>query len=215
VVAKDEALQQLSTLLTEYNKLGQQTGIRNSATTRVMIQRFLAAIQRLTVPTSTYAQTAARQAASGASTTSRLVELAATVRALHDDIAAGWLASVVELAHADTYADYLEMAEGLHGQGYKDAAAVIAGTSLEVHLKTLAAKHGLAVKAPHGRSKKMDTLNAELKAIGVYNAIEHKQVTAWLGIRNSAAHGDYRDYDEATVKGLIDGVHEFALRYPA
>ena len=35
--------------------------------------------------------------------------------ALRDDIAAGWLTSVIELAHADTYNDYLEMAEGLHG----------------------------------------------------------------------------------------------------
>ena len=61
----------------------------------------------------------------------------------------------------------------------------------------------------------MDTLNAELKAYGVYNAIEHKQVTAWLGLRNSAAHGDYGDYDEVTVKGMIDGVREFAFRYPA
>jgi hypothetical protein len=134
---------------------------------------------------------------------------------LHDDIAAGWLAPVVELAHADTYADYLEMAEGLHAQGYKDAAAVIAGTSLEVHLKTLAAKHGLAVQAPNGHTKKVDSLNAELKASRVYNAIEHKHVTAWLGIRNSAAHGDYDDYDKASVKGLIDRVREFALRYPA
>lgn len=56
----------------------------------------------------------------------------------------------------------------------------------------------------------MDAVNAELKAVGVYNAIEQKQVTAWLGIRNSAAHGD-----EAAVKGLIEGVSNFAVKYPA
>ena len=214
MTAKDEAIEQLSTLLAEYNTIG-QSRLTNSAATRVMIQRFLAAIQRLTVPTSTYAHNAARQAASSAPITSRLVELAATARAVHDDIAAGWLASVVELAHADTYADYLEMAEGLHSQGYKDAAAIIAGTSLEVHLKTLAAKYGVDLQAPNGRPKKMDTVNADLKAAGVCNGIEHKQVTTWLGIRNSAAHGDYRDYDKATVAGLIDGFRDFALKYPA
>ena len=133
----------------------------------------------------------------------RLAELAATARALRDDIADGWLSSVTELAHADTYAGYLEMAEGLQSQGYKDAAAVIAGTSLEVHLKALATKHGLGLQAPNGGPKKMDAVNAELKAAGIYNAIEHKQMTAWLGIRNSAAHGNYGDYDEAAVRGLV------------
>ena len=40
----------------------------------------------------------------------------------------------------NTYAGYLEMADGLAAQHYKDAAAGIAGTSLEVHLKALATK---------------------------------------------------------------------------
>jgi hypothetical protein len=50
---------------------------------------------------------------------------------------------------------------------------------------------------------------------GVYNALEHKRVTAWLAMRNSAAHGDYGDYDEAAVKALIIGVRDFAAKYPA
>lgn len=70
-------------------------------------------------------------------------------------------------------------------------------------------------RSHHGGPKKMDAVNAELKAVGVYNAIEQKQVTAWLGIRNSAAHGDYGHYDEAAVKGLIEGVSNFAVKYPA
>jgi hypothetical protein len=60
--------------------------------------------------------------------------LAPIATTLRDDIAAGWLTTMVELAHADTYAGYLEMAEGLHGRGFKDAAAVIAGTSLEIQV---------------------------------------------------------------------------------
>jgi hypothetical protein len=93
------------------------------------------------------------------------------------------MVSVVAMAHADTYADYLEMAEGLSGQGYRDAAAVIAGTSLEVQLKALGVKHSVNPQAPNGGPKKMDAMNAELKTAGVYNALEHKQVTAWLAIR--------------------------------
>jgi hypothetical protein len=215
VTATDEALKQLDALLDEYNKTLGGTRGTNSAAVLVMIQRFLAAIQRLVLPTSTYAQSAARQAVSKATPTSRLIALAAIVRALHDDIAAGWLASVVEQAHAETYTDYLSMAEGLIGQGYKDAAAVIAGTSLEVHLKALAVKHGVSLQAPNGSPRMASGLNDELKRQSVYNAVEHKQVTAWLAIRNAAAHGNYVDYDEAAVKGLVEGVGNFAVRHPA
>jgi hypothetical protein len=130
-------------------------------------------------------------------------------------VMAGWLASVLELAHADTYNDYLEMAEGLHGQGYKDPAAVIAGTSLEVHLRTLATKHVISLQAANGSPKKADTINADLKAAGVYSGLELKQVTAWLHLRNSAAHGHYGDYTDTDVRQLIDGVRSFASKYPA
>ena len=107
------------------------------------------------------------------------------------------------------------MADGLAVQHYKDAAAVIAGTSLEVHLKTLATKECIDIQSPSGTPKKASILNDELKREGVYSALEHKQVIAWLAVRNSAAHGTYGDYDEATVKALIEGVGNFAVKYPA
>jgi len=218
VTANDEALNQLNMLLTEYSKIGQMPQTISYAEKLALIQRLLSAIQRLTASNSTYAQAAALQSNSRVHSATRLSELAAIAMALRDDIAAGWLTSVVELAHADTYASYLDMAEGLRTQGYKDAAAVIAGTSLEVHLRVLAAKNGIDLHAPNGSPKKADTLNAELKAAATYNANEHKQVTTWLGIRNSAAHGkydEYDEYDETAVKGLIDGVNNFAVKYPA
>lgn len=168
------------------------------------------------MPSSTYAQAAKQQQQTNKGfDTLLLTELASIATALRDDIVAGWLVSMLELAHADTYNDYLEMAEGLHDQGYKDPAAVIAGTSLEVHLRTLATKHGLSLHAANGAPKKADTTNAELKAAGVYSGLELKQVTAWLHLRNSAAHGHYGDYTDMDVKQLIDGVRSFAGKYPA
>jgi uncharacterized membrane protein len=79
----------------------------------------------------------------------------------------------------------------------------------------LAAKHGFSPQLPSGAPKKTDAVSAELKAAGVCNALVHKQVTAWLAIRNSAAHGNYGAYEEAAVKGLVVGVRDFATRYPA
>ncbi len=57
-------------------------------------------------------------------------------------------------------------------------------------------------------------MNADLKAAGVYNGLEAKQVTAWLAIRNAAAHGNYGDY-EAAVRAMIEGVGNFTDKYPA
>jgi hypothetical protein len=87
VTVRDEALDQLNTLLGEYDKFkGQQMGY---APKLMLIQRLLAAIQRLTLPNSTYANAASRQASSNIHSTTRLTELVATARALRDDIAAG------------------------------------------------------------------------------------------------------------------------------
>jgi hypothetical protein len=218
VTATDDALKQLDTLLDAYSKVKHpapgNTSMDEAAGT--LVRRLGAAIDRLSIPGSAYARDLEdERRTSHYDYWSQLEGLITLARALRDDIAAGWMVSVVAMAHADTYADYLEMAEGLSGQGYKDAAAVIAGTSLEVQLKALAVKHSVNPQAPNGGPKKMDAMNAELRTAGVYNALEHKQVTAWLAIRNSAAHGNYDDYDAAAVRGLIIGVRDFAAKYPA
>ena len=51
--------------------------------------------------------------------------------------------SLAALAHAEVFADFLEMAQHLLDVGYKDAAAVIAGSALEAHLRQLAVKTGV------------------------------------------------------------------------
>ncbi len=68
---------------------------------------------------------------------------------------------------------------------------------------------------PSGAPMKADAMNIELKREGVYNEAQRKQVSAWMGLRNSAAHGDYGDYDKQQVRLLIDGVRDFMLKYPA
>jgi hypothetical protein len=65
------------------------------------------------------------------------------------------------------FEDLNEMAKHLLHEGYKDAAAVIAGSSLESHLHQLSNKYGVQVDhvAPDGASKhkKADQLNQELR----------------------------------------------------
>lgn len=51
-----------------------------------------------------------------------------------------------------------------------------------------------------------DVLNADLCKVGAYNKMEQKNVTAWLDLRNKAAHGHYAEYDQAHVESLVRDV---------
>lgn len=51
------------------------------------------------------------------------------VQALLDDLKNNYVQSLVERVHADTFSNFLDMAQHLSEAGYKDAAAVIAGSA--------------------------------------------------------------------------------------
>ena len=135
------------------------------------------------------------------------------LKAMRADYAAGYLSSVAELIHADVFADFLEMADHLLAQGYKDPAAVMTGSVLEEHLRKLCDKSG--INTTNGAQKKVDLLNAELAGTGVYAKLDQKNVTAWLDLRNKAAHGKYAEYTKEQVQALLDGVRHFMVRHSA
>ncbi len=120
-----------------------------------------------------------------------------------------------ELIHSDLFADMLEAAEYLLGETYKDPAAVMAGGVLEQHLRELCRKHGIDLAQPKGKPKMIDTMNADLAKASAYGKIEQKQVTAWAGLRNAAAHGKYGEYDESQVRQMVVGIRDFITKYPA
>lgn len=140
--------------------------------------------------------------------------LVGILKALRADYAAGYLQTVEALIHADIFADFLEMAGYLLSQNYKDPAAVIIGSVLEEHLRKLCAKHGISTSS--GTSpKKAETINAELCAASAYTKLDHKNVTAWLDLRNKAAHGHYDQYTQQQVELLSQSVRDFLTRNPA
>ncbi len=143
-----------------------------------------------------------------------LAGLIGIVQSLLSDLRSGYLKSLEELIHSDVFADFLEMADHLTDSGYKDAGAVIAGSTLEAHLRKLAGKTGVSVMSV-SKPKKADTLNAEIAQAGGYSKLDQKNVTAWLGLRNDAAHGNYAAYDKGQVKLLISSVRDFITRNPA
>jgi hypothetical protein len=137
-----------------------------------------------------------------------------SLRALRRDYDEGYLSSIQSLVPAELFTDFIEMAEHLLDQGYKDPAAVLVGGVLEQHLRALCNVRSIATSVT-GRPKKADAMNNELGVAGVYNKLDQKNVTAWLDLRNKAAHGEYGQYTSEQVRTRLSGILEFAARVPA
>jgi len=127
-------------------------------------------------------------------------------------IESGLLEGYGKLIRGDLFSDYLDMARYLLNEGYKDAAAVIAGSSLEVQLRSLCDRHDISTSDDKGGKetpKNAEGLNMELRRHECYDKTEQKLVTAWLGIRNDAAHGNYENYTSDMVKSMEMGIRGF------
>jgi hypothetical protein len=46
----------------------------------------------------------------------------------------------------------------------------------------------------------------------VYNKLDHKNVIAWLDLRNNAAHGKYNEYTQEQVELMLSSVSDFISR---
>ena len=171
----------------------------------VEVDTILAAtLDRLAPPTSQY-----RKAISGFQ-----AHQVGALRALRRDYAAGYLSGVQSLVRAEVFADFLEMAEHLLEQDYKDPCAVLVGGVLEDHLRSLCQGRGIPLQIS-GKPKKADSMNNDLASANVYSKLDQKNVTAWLDLRNKAAHGKYDEYNADQVRNLLVGVREFAARVAA
>ena len=148
----------------------------------------------------------------------KLSQIMSSLKGLLQDLKSGYLKSLSEIIHDDVFSDFLEMASYLLQEGYKDAVAVIAGSTLEEHLRKLCTKNGIEteVETTKGiRPNPTDRINADLKKQQIYTKGEQKQITAWLDIRNNAAHGKYDEYDKNQVELMIIGIKDFFVRNPA
>ena len=103
----------------------------------------------------------------------------------------------------------------MYSEGYKDPAAVIAGSVLEEHLRKLCDKNSIPTAKPTGEPKKAEAINAELAGANIYSKGDQKNVTAWLDLRNKAAHGKYAEYTKEQVALLIQSIRDFITRNPA
>lgn len=187
----------------------------------------LAACERAAGHESVYYQQAQRYAehigvigAMAGASEQHMQSLSGVLKSLRQAIDHDYLRSVRQLIHAEVFTDILEMADYLHEQGYKDAAAMMAGGVLEQHIRQLCAAHTIPTSDPDATTGKMrprptERLNAELARAGAYDKGAQKNITGWLDLRNKAAHGRYSEYSLEDVGPFIQGIRLFVRQHPA
>jgi len=137
------------------------------------------------------------------------------LRAIRIDIENDFLETINERIHGEVFTDFLDMGEYLLKEGYKDAAAVMIGGVLESHLRQLCIKYDVSIEKADGSARKASELNNDLYGKNTYGLPDQKFVTAWLDIRNKAAHAKYEEYSKEHVDQLLLGTRGFISRYPA
>lgn len=215
---------QLESVLAEYKALAARSQHNDLSDLpmpdrQAVITRAIAAARRITGEQSPYCCEIARLQAHQPHLFMHTSGVIGVVKGLLDDLKAGYLQTLVELVHGELFADFLEMAQHLLDSGFKDAAAVIGGSALEAHVRSLCLKAGVSIEIQKADGtlspKKADQMNSELAAKGCYEKLDQKSITAWLDLRNKAAHGKYGEYSAEQVALLVAGVRDFIRRNPA
>lgn len=183
-----------------------------------LITRSTAAIERASGRESAYSRLIQEILSRKTHDYEKLIMVIGIVESLITDIQAGYLSSASELIHGEIFSDFLEMSEHLLEEGYKDAAAVIAGSALEAQLRQLCVKNNIPIEIDTSKGiqpKKADSMNSDLGNAGAISKLDQKNVIAWLGLRNKAAHGKYSEYVKEQVALMIAGIRDFIARNPA
>ena len=148
----------------------------------------------------------------------KVPQVAGVLKALRGDISSGYLDKIETLINANLFSDFLEMAEHLLIENYKDPAAVLIGGVLEEHVRKLCVKNNIEINNtdPSGKvkPKKAEGMNTDLARDKIYGVLEQKQITAWLDLRNKAAHAKYNEYDQSQVENFLQGVRGFLIQNP-
>lgn len=125
--------------------------------------------------------------------------------ALKEDLELGYLTRVRDLVSAEIFTDFIEMAQHLLNNSYKDSAASLVGAVLENGLRQIAQKHSVEIKS----GDDIGSLNTKLADKEVYSRLLQKQIQAWKAVRDSADHGKFGDYKMEDVKAMLEGVQRF------
>lgn len=211
-------ISQIDTLLSEFNRArdaSPHNDLSGGLQEQEMIAistRMKAAIERLAPKDSSYLADARSV---GGYTGKMIIAYTGILQAMRDDYSAGYLKRVESLIQAGVFDNFLEMADELLSKKYKNPAAVVAGSTLEEHVRKLAASAGVRIVDSRLKKRKFDELAIDLVKSSVFSEPQRKIIVGWYSIRNEAAHGNYANVTETDVKLMIQGIREFIVRVPA
>lgn len=135
---------------------------------------------------------------------------------LKDDYESGFCDDFQEMIIADVSSDYMGQAEELLDEGQSGKfdhvpAAVLCGAVLEDSLRRLCNRQTppIAITKNNGQKKTLDPLISDLQKARVFNKMKADQLRAWAKIRNSAAHGEFEEFNKQDVESMLKGVKNF------
>ena len=142
------------------------------------------------------------------------------LEALDEDFREGFLGDLRNHVEAELAADYLGQAErliteGSRGQFDHVPAAVLVGAVLEKSLRTICGQQhpSIPLTSKKGQPKTLNPLIDDLKEAGLFNEAKAKQLRAWADIRNHAAHGNFKAFNQTDVEQMIQGIQNFIADY--
>jgi len=142
--------------------------------------------------------------------------LVARLSGIKDDFDGGFLDDLAASIERSIAGDYMGQAEQLLTEGQSGnydhvPAAVLVGAVLENALRSLCDRQTpqIPLLSQNGKPKMLNAFIDDLKKAGVYNETRAKQLRAWAGIRNHAAHGQFDQFDRKQVQRMITGVRDF------
>lgn len=130
---------------------------------------------------------------------------AAILESIAADITGGHLRKVADLAVAEVFGDFLDMAEHLLSAGYVVPAASLLGAVLEDALRRLCSRNDLKIS----KADDIAALNNRLASKDIYSNLVRKQVDLWSAVRNAADHGQFSDVRVDDVQAMHIGVVVF------
>jgi hypothetical protein len=141
--------------------------------------------------------------------------------ALRSDIERDRLRTFEEMIHSALFDDLLSAAQHFVDSGHRMPAAVMAGGTLEEHLRQLAKKFGIDIVSIGKKGKPEPkggmALNDELFKANAFSKPQLTMNQTWIHIRNQAAHVDpeFARVPETQVQEMIGNIRAFMASHPA
>ena len=121
--------------------------------------------------------------------------------------------SYQRIAQVETVNDFLEQAQNLLNENsiHPASPTIVIGAALEEFLRTWLEEEGEDFT---GKPKGINIYTNLLKSKDLIDKQDVKDLTAWAGLRNEAAHGHFDSVnDRLRIKIMLEGVNLFIRKY--